>query len=205
VTASDGVTNSSKTFVLTVTAVNDPPSLSSISDQSTVEDTPTASIPFTVGDVETSAGSLSVSGVSANPTLVPAQNIVFGGSASNRTVRLTPATNQFGTALITVTVTDPGGASASQSFLLTVTPVNDAPTLDAIADLTLNQSGGPQTVPLSGIGSGAQNESQTLSLTASSSDASLLMNLSISYTSPASTGTLNFTPVPGASGAPASP
>ena len=199
-TVSDGLTNSSKTFIVTVTAVNDPPALSSIADQSTAEDTPTVPIAFIVGDMETAAASLSVSSLSSNPTLVSTSNIVFGGSGSNRTVRLTPATNQFGTALITVTVTDAGSASASQSFLLTVTPANDPPTLAAIADLTLNQSAGPQAVQLSGIGPGAPNENQTLSLNATVSDPTLLMNVSVNYTNPSATGTLTFTPVPGAFG-----
>jgi len=200
VTVSDGVTNSSRTFLLTVTAVNDPPIISSIADQTTAEDTATAPIAFTVSDIETSAASLSLSAVSSNPTLVSTSNIVFGGSGSNRTVRLTPTTNEFGNTLITVTVTDAGSTTTSQSFLLTVTPVNDVPTLDAIADLILNQNAGPQTIQLSGIGSGAVNESQTLSLSASVSDPTLLMNVSINYTNPGSIGTLTFTPVPGASG-----
>ena len=63
-------------------------------------------IAFTVGDAETAAGSLTVSGSSSNPTLVPNANIVFGGSGANRTVTVTPAANQNGTATITVTVSD---------------------------------------------------------------------------------------------------
>ena len=43
---------------------------------------------------------------SSNPALVPAANIVFGGSGANRTVTITPAANQSGTATITLTVTD---------------------------------------------------------------------------------------------------
>src|SRR5439155_851940 len=50
---------------------------------------------------------------------------------------LFPATNQFGVTLVTVTVTDLNGASASDTFLLTVTPVNDPPVLNAIAGQTI--------------------------------------------------------------------
>jgi hypothetical protein len=54
---------------------------------------------------------------------------------------------------------------------------------------------------LTGIGSGAANENQSLTVTAVSSDTGLVLNPSVSYTSPNATGTLTFNPVPGASGA----
>src|SRR5439155_355479 len=98
---------------------NSPPTISNIADLSTSQNTATAPIAFTVGDAQTAAGSLVVSGASSNPTLVPAANIVFGGSGANRTVTVTPALNQTGTATITVTVSD-GSLTASDSFVLTV-------------------------------------------------------------------------------------
>ena len=52
---------------------------------------------------------------------------VFGGSGGSRTVTVTPALNQYGTNTITVTVTDGDGATASKTFTLVVTPVNDPP------------------------------------------------------------------------------
>src|SRR5437773_4281251 len=88
--------------------------MSSVANQSTNEDTPTATIPFSIGDVESTAGSLTVSGHSSNQGLVPDGNIVFGGSGPNRTLTLVPAANQSGTATITITVADPDGASASK-------------------------------------------------------------------------------------------
>ena len=108
---------------------NTHPTISDIADQSTQEDTPTAAIPFTVGDQHTEAGSLIVSGTSSNTTLVPDDpaNITFGGSGANRTVTITPASNLSGTTTITVTVQDPEGSSALDQFVLTVDPVNDPP------------------------------------------------------------------------------
>jgi hypothetical protein len=50
-------------------------------------------------------------------------NITFGGSGSSRTVSIVPATNQFGSALITLSVKDASGAEASDQFALTVVPV----------------------------------------------------------------------------------
>ena len=76
---------------------------------------------FTVGDAETPAVNLQLSGTSSNPTLVPNGNIVFGGSGTDRTVTVTPATGQSGTATITVTVND-GPHDISTNFVVTVNP-----------------------------------------------------------------------------------
>ena len=98
-------------LLLTVNAVNDLPTISNIVNRASTEDAD-GSVAFTVGDVETAAGSLTVTGTSSNAALVPNANIVFGGSGANRTVTVTPAANQNGTATITVTVSD-GALTAS--------------------------------------------------------------------------------------------
>jgi formylglycine-generating enzyme required for sulfatase activity len=98
---------------------NTAPTISDIAAQTITEGNNTGALAFTVGDAQTAAGSLSVSGSSSNTTLVPNANIVFGGSGANRTVTVTPASSQTGTATITVTVSD-GSLSASDTFLLTV-------------------------------------------------------------------------------------
>src|SRR5947207_9298247 len=85
--------------------------------RSIAEYSATPPVPFVIGDAETPATSLVLSKSSSNPTLVPINNIVFGGSGANRTVTATPANNQSGTATITVTVSD-GIVSTSKSFLL---------------------------------------------------------------------------------------
>jgi hypothetical protein len=62
---------------------------------------------------------LTVTASSGNPTLVPNANIVVSGSGVSRTVTVTPAANQTGTATITVTGGD-GVSTASDTFVLTV-------------------------------------------------------------------------------------
>ena len=107
--------------MLTVNSVsNNAPTISNIPDQTISPDTSTGPIAFTVGDAETAAGSLTLTGTSNNGALVPNGNIVFGGSGANRTVTITPAAGQSGTATITVTVSD-GALTGSDTLLLTVT------------------------------------------------------------------------------------
>ena len=108
---------------------NTPPTITTIANQTTPQNVAVSGIAFTIGDAETAAGILTVSGSSSNTTLVPNTNITFGGANTSRTVTVTPATNQTGTATITVSVID-GIATTSTTFTLTVTAA--APTITAI-------------------------------------------------------------------------
>ena len=129
VTVTDGGgLSATQSFVLTVTAVNDVPTIGAISDQTTLEDMATGAIPFTVDDFETAAGSLTATATSSNVRVVAAGGISLGGSGADRTITLTPVANASGTSTITVTVVDAGGLSATRSFALVVTPVPDVPT-----------------------------------------------------------------------------
>src|ERR1043166_10270308 len=108
-----------QSLTLYVNGLNTPPTITGIADQTIDEDTATDALNFTLGDGESNAGGLTLSKGSSNPALVPTNNIVFGGSGTNRTVAVTPAANQTGTATITVSVSD-GTNSSSDTFVLTV-------------------------------------------------------------------------------------
>ena len=100
-------------------SANTPPTISSIANQTIPAGGSVGPLAFTVNDAQTSASSLTVSGSSSNPSLVPNANIALGGSGANRTATVTPASGQTGTATITLTVSD-GSLSANTSFTLTV-------------------------------------------------------------------------------------
>ena len=144
VTVSDGTLDTSITFVLTVDAVNDPPTISAIGPQSTLQNMATASIAFTVGDPETSPGDLTLSGTSSNTTLVADIDIIFGGGGANRNVVITPLAGESGTTTTTLTVSD-GVLYASTNFVLTVFP-DAPPTITAIGDQVTDQ--GTPTSPI---------------------------------------------------------
>jgi hypothetical protein len=118
-----------------VAAVNDAPTITTITAKTTAEDTATSSIAFTIADVETAASGLTVSGSSSNTVLVDTANMVFSGTTGSRTLVITPKLNQNGSANITVTVSD-GTSTASTTFALTVTAANDAPTLTGADTIT---------------------------------------------------------------------
>src|SRR6185436_2533268 len=123
-----------------VNAVDDPPTLSDVSDQTINEDGTTGALTLTVADVDTALNGLVLSALSSNPTLVPVENIVFGGSGAARTVTVTPVGNGSGTATITLRVSD-GTLLASDTFVLTVNAVDDPPTLSDVSDQTINEDG----------------------------------------------------------------
>lgn len=98
---------------------NLPPIVSDITDLVTNQNTPTDALSFTVTDPETSSEYLIITGLSSNTSLLPNENIVFGGTGENRTITLTPATNKIGTSTVTVTVSD-GNQTGQDTFSLTV-------------------------------------------------------------------------------------
>lgn len=143
-TATDGAATSTSTFTLTVTNVNDAPTITALADLSTPEDTATAPLAFTVGDVDSPIADLTVTVSSDNPTLLPASSLALGGSGASRTLVITPALNQSGSGTVTVTVSD-GALSTSTSFVLTVDPVDDAPVIGGVVDVNALED--PATVP----------------------------------------------------------
>ncbi len=127
-----------------------PPSLNAINDLQTDEDTPLNHF-VTANDPE--GGALLFEVESDNPNVTAA----FADSRDTELLVLTPAADWSGIAEITVTVTDDQELTASDSFQLTVNPVNDAPTLadqDLLTDedtpLALSYNGeDPEDDPLS--------------------------------------------------------
>src|SRR5258705_4907387 len=111
--------------------------------------------------METVAAVLTLSATSSDESVVPAANIVFSGSGADRTATITPALNAFGAATITITVHDANGGIASDSFVLAVKFVDDAPTISDIVHTNTDEEMA-QNVNLT-VG-GIVNESELLPL-----------------------------------------
>jgi uncharacterized delta-60 repeat protein len=191
VAVSDGNDSVSDTFLLTVTSVNDEPTISNLTDQTINEDVSTGAIALTIGDVETAAGSLTVTGASSNTTLVPTANIMLGGTGASRTVTVTPAANQFGTTTITVTVSD-GSASANDTFLLTVNSVNDAPTISNITDQSIGVNTLTNSLPFT-VGD-VETAAAALTVSGTSSNQTLVPDGSIFFSGSGANRTVTVVP-----------
>ena len=126
---------------VTVNSVNDLPVISIPADMSLTEDGADGTSTFTVSDVETPAASLTVQVIStSNGTLAGTSDVTFSGSGADRNVIVNPKNNQNDTAGTTVRlrVTDGDGGTADCEFVVTVSPVNDAPTANG-AEKTINE------------------------------------------------------------------
>lgn len=134
--ATDGTTTITQRLNLTVTAVNDAPTISRIPDQIMSEGGSMAPASFTVGDVETPAASLIVTASSSDTTLLRKDAIVLSGDGALRTIVARPSAGKSGIVRVTVTVSD-GEAAATRQFAIRVGTVNHAPIANAGPDQTL--------------------------------------------------------------------
>ncbi len=134
--ADEGGLTAQESFTINLTTSppppNTPPTISDLTDKTIVQGTTLGPVSFTIGDAESPLANLTVSVFSSNPTLVPIGNVVLGGSGANRTISVTPVPGMIGNATLTVTVSDEGSLTASDSFALTVTsPPPTMPTAPA--------------------------------------------------------------------------
>ena len=122
-------------------SANTAPTLSAIGTQQTAPGS-TITISFTVGDTTDPASSLTLTPLptSSNTDLVPDANIfvgtVPGTNGTGRTLTIMPIGNQAGSTFITLTVTDPHGLSATETFEVIFAP-----------PVVLPANPGPQTIP----------------------------------------------------------
>ena len=171
VTVSDGNLTAVDRFTVIVNAVNDPPTISDIADQTVSENSNTGALAFTIGDQDSDIASLTVQTSSSNTALVPAGNVAVGGTGASRTITVTPLSNQSGSATITVTVSD-GFLSAVDQFTVTVTPVNDPPSISNISDQSVQ--GGSSTGSIAFTVDDPDTVASALTLSATSSNTALV-------------------------------
>ncbi|MEO5333847.1 MAG: chitobiase/beta-hexosaminidase C-terminal domain-containing protein [Magnetococcus sp. YQC-5] len=144
-------------------SLNTSPTLADIANQQGNEDNSIGPIALTIGDTETPAENLTVTATSSNAALIPADNahLILGGNGANRTLTLIPASNQNGSSVITVTVSD-GTTSVSKPFTVTVAPVNDLPTISGTASTKATPGVAYSFAP---VASDADGDTLTFSIT----------------------------------------
>jgi subtilisin-like proprotein convertase family protein len=185
------------------------PENGSSSDSSTTS----KKVEFVINDVDTGPASLTVNTSSANTTLIPNANIQVGlpsagATSQTRTLVITPAANQYGSTTVTLQAVDPSGLAAAITVPVTVTRINQPPTINAIPNQSIAEDAGQQTVAISGITAGANDSDQTVTLSVSATDKgsnpatqNLLTGLTVTdYDAAHGTANVKFTPVLHASG-----
>ncbi|MEZ5469841.1 MAG: Ig-like domain-containing protein [Lysobacterales bacterium] len=208
-TANGGIdVSADQTFTITVTSVNDVPVFTAGPNQTVLEDAgPQTVSPWATGiddgDPEVvQALSFNITG-NTNPALFSAGPTV----SPTGVLSYTPAANANGTATITLNLMDDGGTanggvdtSPPQSFTITVTAVNDAPSFTAGPNQSVNEDSGPQTVNpwATAISAGPPDEAgQTLTFNITGNTNPALFSTAPTV-SPA--GVLTYTPAANANG-----
>ncbi|NBO39040.1 tandem-95 repeat protein [bacterium] len=188
-----------KNFSISVNDTPEPPSVSSVTNKQTNEDTPLTITGINIADVDSQlscAGSLTAT--SSNQGLVQNTGLVIGGSNNSCTLTINPLLNQSGTAQITLLVSD-GTLTSSTQFTLTVNAVNDAPTISSISNMSVEESTSPSAV-LFTIADVDSNVSCDQNVSVSSNNQSLIRNTDLHITGSAQSCSLSMTLVPQVNG-----
>ena len=183
---------------------NNPPTLNALPDMTINQDSGPQVVALTgiTSGNPSSTQTLNVSAFSNNSGLIPNPTVTYSSPETNGSLSFSPSPGSYGSAIITVMV-DNGGAVSNtviRTFMVTVNPVYNPPTIDLLSDRSINENAGTQKLNLSGISSGSTNGTPTLSVVAVSSNPNIVPNPTVNYVSPATTGTLSFAPVTNAFG-----
>lgn len=196
-------TSATQTFVISVTAVNDAPSFTSGGNVTVNEDSAAYSAAWataiSVGPPDESSQTFTFSVANDNNALFSVQPSI--DASGNLT--FTPAANAFGSATVTVTISDNGGTanggvdtSAPHSFAITLSAVNDEPSFTAGSNVTVSEDSGAYSAPWANAISAGAGETQTLTFFVSNDNNALFA----SQPSINASGTLTFTPAANAFG-----
>jgi hypothetical protein len=204
-TANGGVdTSSTVAFTLTITPVNDAPTFTAGGSVGVLEDSgvygSTWATAISPGPDE--------AGQSVSFTVTNDAQPLFSVQPSvdaSGTLRFAPAANAYGSATVTVVATDDGGTasggvdtSATQTFTLTIAPVNDAPSFLPGGDVTSLEDAGAQDVAWATATSAGPNESsQHVAFVVTTTNSALF---DAQPAIDATTGRLSFSAAPNANG-----
>jgi len=200
--ANGGVdTSTPQSFTITVNAVNDPPSFTKGPDVSVLEDSGAASFPgwataISAGPPDESGQTVTFIVNATNPSLFSSFPVVN----SNGDLSFTVAPDAFGTSTVTITAQDngtPSASSAPQTFTITVTGVNDAPSFTSGGNVTVAEDSGAYSAAwATGISAGPNEGGQTLTFNVANDNNALFS----SQPAISASGVLMFTPAPNANG-----
>ena len=185
--------------------INFPPTIDEFTNAVVVnEDSGLITLPITgisAGIDETQP--LQVTVTTNNPTLFSSIVALYESPSTSGQLRLSPAANRSGSAIVTVKVTDSGldgdlntqsdNSSTQKLLTITVHPLNDSPTLDSLpAFYVVDPNATTQTIQLTGITAGP-GETQSLRVIASTTNGTWIQNVSLPFSGTESNATLTFT------------
>lgn len=172
---------------------NQAPSISGLTDVSILEGGDSGTMYFTVGDAETNALDLVVTGVSSNPSLLENGGILLGGAGAERTLDLNPVGGASGTSIVTLQVSD-GTNTTDASFLLTVHAIT-APTITPISSFEVGL--GESVSPLAFTIADEATAAEDLTVSVATSNGELIPEGNLNLSGQGAERTLAIAPVEG--------
>src|SRR6185436_15515637 len=168
-TTNGGLNSTTNTFSLIVSPGNDAPLLGGATNRTLLEDATTGlTAAITATDIDTDSSNFVVTASSLNTNLV---TVTIDGTNAAWTLTFVLKTNANGTAPI-VLVADDGVLKTTNTFVLTVTPVNDVPEFTVSTNrVVISEDANRTTLTnfLTGLAAGPSNESsQTWTFTVTS-------------------------------------
>lgn len=160
-----------------------------------------APIPITLADKETAASSLTLSAFTTDDMRLPNSAIVFAGSGSNRTMTFTPPTGQTGIVEVALVVSD---GQLSTAIFMQVTignppiPVNFRPEVSWIPDQRTTPGAAVNNIAFTV--NDVETSAASLTVTATSSNPTLLPVSGISFGGSGANRTVSLTPASAQSG-----
>jgi len=177
------------------------PELDPISNRYILEDAGSQTVALSgIGPGDTNAsGPLTVSALSTKPDLIPNPVINYTSPNANGSLILTPVANAFGTAAIIVRVRNgqPTSNVVSQSFLVTVVPINDLPLISAISDRTINEN---TATAIAFTVQDVETPASSLMVSGSSSNPTLVPSANLAFGGSGTNRALTVIPAPDQSG-----
>ncbi len=139
-----GVINNGWSIAITTTL-----NIQGLADQTTPENTP-IQIPFTIADDQVSGPptyTFMPAPSSSNSSVVSNSGLAITGSGTNYTLTVSPNQYASGSAKITITANNPDGQTATATFTLNVTHVNQPPVITQVTDQTITAGGAVTVTP----------------------------------------------------------
>lgn len=190
VTDGGSLASTAVTRDITITAVNDSPTISAPASLPISEDTLTALSQITVSDVDSTLGTVTFSVGSGNLSAVGAGGVTVGGTSTaltlsgtlaninlfiaNNRLTYTPAANASGDVTLTINVNTSSVSDATTTVTLQVAAVNDAPVATVPSSITVTEdvSSVITGVSFSDVDAGANTVTATFSVPSGTLNAS---------------------------------
>ncbi|KPA13920.1 Dystroglycan-type cadherin-like domain protein, partial [Candidatus Magnetomorum sp. HK-1] len=187
----------SDTFAITINDVNDPPIFTSdIKNQIIPEDSDAVILTITVNDIDSDIASLTLNCISTNQELIPNNNLLIQGTNSTKTITLKPVPDVSGNSHLMLLLSDES-LTTTKTFMLTVFEINDLPSISMQSYTQFYEN---TSLSITLTVNDIETRPEDLTITAISSDQSLVLNDEIQLYISELPYTMTITPLADATG-----